>query len=405
LTVRAVAAFCIVNAAGIVAFWPLDSWAISDPHNLDTMRMWRIECGLAQLALAAAIVLAKRSALAVRVAYVAGYVANAAICGGAYGAMNHDHDWFSIGYLVPFTTLALIVGLRERVAMTLGVAAIFVGAYAAGDPDMLHRPYVAISLSLFAFSIVISIAAGHIVYTLLRRHHAHRAELEARVAERTAELRELARYLQTSREQERSRVARELHDELGQVAAALRLEVDVARGHTTASGTIDTRVLGDLARIDTAVGSLLASIRTLVHELRPRVLDELGLVAAARAHVEALAERAKLTIELRVEPDSLEVDAERATACFRVLQEALTNVVKHAKAKRVEIVLALAGGQLSLDISDDGRGMAAGKPSGFGLVSMRERATALGGRVEVTAREGGGTRVALHLPAAQAEAA
>jgi signal transduction histidine kinase len=404
LTVRAVAAICLVNAVGLLAFWPFDHLTISSPRTLDGFSAWRISCLVAQLGLAGTVVLARRSSWGVRIACALGYAANAVLCGWYYGGMGHDHDWFQIGYIVPYTTLALIVELPERIAFTVLTAGAFAVAYLAADPYVFSRPYALSTMQLFSFSIVISTVAGHILFILLRRHHEHQTLLEARVAERTAELRELAQHLQASREQERSRVARELHDELGQVAAALRLEVDVARGHTTASGTIDPRVLGDLVRIDTAVGSLLTSIRTLVHELRPRVLDELGLAAAARAHIESLAERSKVAIVLDA-PERLDVDPERATACFRVLQEALTNVIKHAKATRVEIEIALKGGELCLDVRDDGRGVTPGKKSGFGLISMRERAAALGGTVEVTAREGGGTHVRLRLPATQAVAA
>jgi signal transduction histidine kinase len=407
LTVRTVAVMATVLLAAMLTAWPFDALVIDSPRTLEGFRWWRAGCALAQLGLVIGVIGARRSTVGVAVVVVAGFVVNAFLTGFAFGGMPHDHDWFHVGTLVPFATLALIVGLEARIALTLVTAGAFLVGFVAANPDGFVRPYLAATGTLLAFAVGVSVVFGHILYVLVRSHHSHRealaghgAQLEAAVADRTAELRDLARHLQVSREQERQRVARELHDELGQVAAALRLEVDVARSHTTASGTIDTRVLGDLVRIDDAVGSLLGSIRSLVHELRPRVLDDLGLVAAVSAHVAGVAERAKLAIDLAVEPQAFEVDAERGTACFRVLQEALTNVVKHAKATRVQVALALRAGELALEVVDDGRGLGAGpRRAGFGLVGMRERAAALGGTLEVGVGPAGGTRIALRLPA------
>ncbi|MGC4000237.1 MAG: ATP-binding protein [Anaeromyxobacter sp.] len=147
------------------------------------------------------------------------------------------------------------------------------------------------------------------------------------------------------------------------------------------------------------VDEVLRKVRRVSTELRP-VLDHLGLAAALQHEVRLFGERHALRCELDLPPSLPAVSAEAATAVYRICQEALTNVARHAGAASVRVSLRAEQGALALRVEDDGRGIAPrqGAPSGLGLVGMRERAERLGGKLLVAPREGGGTAVAAQLP-------
>jgi PAS domain S-box-containing protein len=217
-------------------------------------------------------------------------------------------------------------------------------------------------------------------------------------------LRELTAHQDRVKEEERRRIAREIHDELGQTLLALRIDVSMleartAKGHPR----LNEKVRGALNHIDATV----KTIRTIINNLRPAVLD-LGLAAAFEWQVAEFRRRSGITCNLVMDEDELNVDDTRATTLFRILQESLTNVIRHSKATRVVIELNKDGDKLVMKITDNGVGIYPGSRKGgnsFGLVGVEERIHALNGRFIINSTPGNGTTLTIFipLPAAAAE--
>ena len=210
--------------------------------------------------------------------------------------------------------------------------------------------------------------------------------------------RSLARHQVSVREEERSRIARDVHDELGQKLTALQLEVAMlsARYHDD-----PPELREELRSLLALIDSTMDSVRVITADLRPPVLD-LGLVPAIEWQVQEFGQRTGIACELALEDDDIELEAERATALFRMLQEALTNVARHARATQVEITLTRDQDRLQLAVADNGVGMPAQQPRGkktFGLLGLRERALMAGGEVGIDSRPGR-TTVRITLPVA-----
>ena len=216
------------------------------------------------------------------------------------------------------------------------------------------------------------------------------------------QLRALAVHLQSIREDERAHIARELHDELGQVLTALRMDVSwmqIKLGESQPE--VAERIGSTLSLID----STIRSVRKIATDLRPGILDDLGLVAAIEWQAREVQSRAGIPCSLVIPPPDFSVDKNRTTAVFRIFQEALTNIVRHANATKIEIRLDVNEGQLKLDVLDNGRGINSTdvlKSHSLGLLGMQERAQILGGTVHIAHRPSGGTAVTLRMPLPQA---
>ena len=225
---------------------------------------------------------------------------------------------------------------------------------------------------------------------------AKRAEEQLR-ASRTA-LRSLATRQQDIREDERTRIAREIHDSLGQALTALKLHLSAAE--ETASK--DAPGLGGrLHETAAMVDDLVKMVRRIATDLRPPILDHLGLPAALEWLAHDFSKRTGIRCYATTETIADAITGELATALFRIVQEALTNVMRHAGATRVDIDLGIKSGCVTLEINDDGTGISeAGTmgPGSLGILGMRERAAALGGVLEVAPRPQGGTRVSAWFP-------
>jgi PAS domain S-box-containing protein len=225
----------------------------------------------------------------------------------------------------------------------------------------------------------------------------HRAAEE--IAASREQLRALAARLQTIREEERTRIARELHDELGQALTGLKLDLAWMERRLSrhAQPELVERSANLLARLD----GVMIAVRRIVTELRPSVLDQLGLAEAIEWQAQDFAARTGLELDIDIHRDGPSPSDDVASAVFRMLQEALTNVARHAHATRARVALRLDAASLSLDVSDDGRGITPDELRGshsLGLLGLRERAIACGGSVVITGEPGGGTTVALRLP-------
>lgn len=223
-----------------------------------------------------------------------------------------------------------------------------------------------------------------------------RAEEQLRASR--AALRSLATREQDIRESERTRIAREIHDSLGQALTALKLQLAAAQD----AAMKESPALGNrLHETAGMVDDLVKSVRRIASDLRPPILDQLGLPAAVEWLAQDFSRRTGIRCKATIRPTDKALVDELATALFRIVQEALTNVLRHAGATRVDIELSLKSGCVALEINDDGTGITeAGTmgPGSLGILGMRERASALGGVVEVTPRAGGGTRVSAWFP-------
>jgi PAS domain S-box-containing protein len=213
-----------------------------------------------------------------------------------------------------------------------------------------------------------------------------------------ADLRDLSRHLESVREEERLRIAREIHDQLGQTLTGLRLEVDWLAQH--AGHGLPTEA-EHLDRVATVTTELLGSVRRIAQELRPPLLDDLGLAEALDYHLQEFGARTGLECEFDAPDLDPALDGATATGLYRVAQEALTNVVRHAQAHRVTVRLSAGVDGVRLSVADDGRGF---DPAGariqrtLGLVGMRERLAALGGELRVVSAPGAGTVVTALIP-------
>ena len=228
------------------------------------------------------------------------------------------------------------------------------------------------------------------------------AEMETRVAERTAALRGLTEQLSRIREDERTRIARELHDELGQGLTALKLDIVAAlKGLDDASESRRAATRRALTSMAAVTESTLDAVDRIITELRPAVLDALGIGAAAEWLADQFALRTGIRATCHCDDDpGLSPAAE--TALFRVLQEALTNVCRHAGATAVNVSLNRDGNGVTLTVEDDGCGVtesALTRPAAYGILGMRERLRALDGSLSLTRADSGGTRLIAHCPA------
>jgi PAS domain S-box-containing protein len=218
------------------------------------------------------------------------------------------------------------------------------------------------------------------------------------------QMRALSAHLQFIREEERTRIAREVHDELGQVLTALKMDLSLLNHKLLDSSAIlPRRVLYDeIKSMTKKVDATIKSVRKIVTELRPEVLDHLGLRAAIEWQAQEFQARSGIECKLDSMTDFDDVtDRESETAIFRILQEALTNVARHSEASQVDIFLTRHDGELIMEVKDNGRGLTMddlSKSRSFGLLGMRERALFLGGDVEVNGSPGNGTSIKVRVP-------
>jgi len=197
------------------------------------------------------------------------------------------------------------------------------------------------------------------------------------------------------REDERVHISRELHDDLGQLLATLRVEFTLLKQLPPGSPDAEAR----LASMDNLLLTAIGSLRRIAGNLRPRALDEGGLYFALESLCREFEKRHRISCMLDAAPDDLVLDEHYSTAIYRLVQESLTNIARHAGAGTAEVRLQRDGASLRIDIADDGKGIVAGdmeKADALGLLGMRERVAALRGSMNVDG--GSGTRIAIRIP-------
>lgn len=235
----------------------------------------------------------------------------------------------------------------------------------------------------------------------LREAENRRAHFEAteELIKSRQQLRALSAHLQNVREEERAHIARELHDELGQMLTALKMDVAWMRSRCPACNTAGVgSKLDDMAAV---IDATIAAARRISADLRPTMLDDLGLKAAIEWLVEEFARRnPTIHCELVLDLGDREIPGNVATAGFRIVQECLTNICRHAQADEVHVVLRICLDQLSLSVCDNGCGLPPQplRKGSYGLIGMRERATALGGTLQMHNTPAAGLTVEALLP-------
>ncbi len=342
--------------------------------------------------------------------------------------------WFT--WLVTLAALPVLWRFRRRSALDLWLLAVIVawscdiGQAAVFNAGRFSFGWYAgriYGLGASSFLLVVLILESSRLHQRLAEAHAAEREqrrlaeggaaqlkrlagsLEERIQARTSELEQANEALRqtrdelhkaaalgtAARESERARLARELHDELGQTLLMLKFQLSDLEAHCRELQTPVLQKTRDMRRL---IDLTFAAARRVATDLRPSVLDVLGLPAAAQWLVETFRQHNPLEIRLRIEPREFAVEEPYATAAFRILQEALTNIARHSEATQVEVELVRQQDQLRLRVSDDGCGFdpeLSARADAFGLLGMRERAGMVGGVLQITSAPGRGTTVAL----------
>ena len=258
-----------------------------------------------------------------------------------------------------------------------------------------------LGLSLFVLMTAIAITFVTVRYArVIDEAQASRMSAELKLRDAFAQVRTLAGTAEKSREAERTRIAREIHDELGQALTGVKMDLAWVRSRLPQDAAIHERfdAMGALLEDAVQIGRRISS------DLRPGVLDDLGLVAALQWQAREFTKRTGIAVRIDA-PEDVPVPDERATAAFRICQEALTNVSRHSGATRVQIEVTGQDHMLSLVIRDTGKGFEMARKEGsFGLLGMQERAETWGGNVRVESAAGAGTTVTLSLPLGEATA-
>jgi signal transduction histidine kinase len=230
-----------------------------------------------------------------------------------------------------------------------------------------------------------------------------RRQWEEQLRESREQLRALLARLQTSREEERTHVAREIHDHLGQLLTALKLDLRALERRVSLMPDADTRAafMGKLVSARDLADETIESVQKIASELRPGILDRLGLAAAMELETQTFQARTAIHCDWSPPDEPVTISQEVATASFRIFQEILTNIARHSQATRVTVRLARNGDILVIEAADNGVGIQQKdmqNPKSLGLLGMQERAAMLGGAVAFDRNPGGGTRVTVQLP-------
>ena len=405
--VRLITLSLLVACAG---FWPFDRIMFTDQHIVDALHRWRLSAGfvLSICGILLSLPAMKRFA-----------PGTFAIC-SVFSAVLVEIELSDIGtgrpmiyglFIGVFTSVQYIGPIVPRTLGTLGctVAALVLAALL--KPALLDADFARFCASMF-FACQCAIVTGHMVYVPLRQSFLDRCELaraneelDRRVRRKTADLERLTDHLHLTQEEERGRIARDLQDELGQRLLSLRLALANTRRRFDRA---PTRISPNLTELDHLINGALDSTRGLVTGLRPAILDKFGLAAAVEWLATQTATRAGLRCHLDLSGTHA-CSPTIALATYRIAQEALTNVVRHAGARRIDVSLRLLPDQIRLEVVDDGCGFPE-QPTErasewSGLLGIRDRAYALGGELELDNGDAGGARVRLTLPTSTTQAA
>jgi signal transduction histidine kinase len=221
-------------------------------------------------------------------------------------------------------------------------------------------------------------------------------EIDSLVEDRTRELSALSSHLQGLAEKEKSELARTLHDELGGLLTAAKMDLSWLQSR------LDTPAYQDrLAQLGSVLDEAMGLKRRVVEELRPSLLDHFGLATALRTYVDSACNKAVITCEIRLPEDGAPIPKDIAITLFRIVQEGLTNIIRHAGAKHITLEFTDGGGEYAFTLQDDGRGFdpnIARDSWPHGIMGMQQRVRALGGRFSLESTPGRGTKLQVAVP-------
>jgi len=393
------------------ALWPTDLMVFHRMPELQSTINW---LRVAVIGIALAVHLIMRTRVGPRhptlLLGVGGALVMFAIGWGFGEIGGPERPWIHLAYPALFFSVLAPVRLPARIALVGVLAIALCSGFLLPHPQYWHDPLTTLSLSFVGSLVALVVAVGHLSFRIMRQSFYQSLQLErasteladlnetleTRVHEQTRDLRRLTDHLERAREEERTRIARELHDQLGQELTALHLALAL----TAQRFTRDPKSIGgNIDEMTALLKRTQTTTRNLVTELRPQLLDELGLQAGIEWLIRQTEQRSPVRCTLTADAiASLPPDV--STVAFRIVQEALTNVVRHSQAKQVEVRLAARNGALDLAVSDDGIGLPMERTSGFGLIGIRERVATRAGKMELGERPGGGTVLSVRLPLA-----
>ncbi len=316
------------------------------------------------------------------------------------------HPVFELRERLIFLSLALLLGAvvvgfvisRSISGPILGLAK---DAEALGKGDFSHRAGIHGKDEIGMLAQTFNAMAGSIMEKTgrMRGEISERKRAEDRLKSSRERLRNLSTHLQSVREDERKGVAREIHDELGQALTTLKLDLSLLRDEIGPDARDAERRIASMVDICDAT---IKSVKRIITELRPRLLDDLGLTAAMEWMSEEFQRRTGIVCRISIIPGEIVLDPERSTAIFRIFQETLTNIGRHSHATAIDAVLRRTGDTITLEVRDNGRGISEEQiqdPRSFGLIGMRERAKYFGGNLTIEGTPHTGTIVTVSLEA------
>lgn len=408
LTVRFWPWMGIMLALCALLWWPLDPWVLSEePRAIQTFAWFRPSFFLIHLALSLsatrlAVVREHANAAATLAA-----LANVAIFGWLMAeAGQGDPRWLYFAFIMPMFTMLLLIPLVPRVLTSVCFTVAVVATWTAHPASRLDAVGAAAGVSFMFFSSALSAFIGHLLFVqvqrafhLNRRVDAQRSELrdladhlEERVAVQTGQLRALSDQARRIRSDQRREIARDLHDGIGQELTSLRLLVGLRKRLYATVPPDET-----FADIDEQVGRIQQSLRGVLESIRPHHLEEAALLDALANLVDEMERRSGLTCRFTATNASVVLPSSVNLALFRIAQEAITNAIRHARARTIEVALVGSRRHITLTVRDDGQGFdPARRGHGFGTHNIEERAAALGG--SATWSFDHGTRLQVTLP-------
>lgn len=250
---------------------------------------------------------------------------------------------------------------------------------------------VEISSHLFEFN-------GRQAVLFISRDITQRQKFEDKLRASSEQLRQLAIHLQSIREEERKLIAREIHDELGQVLTVLKIQLSLLPKKIEEKSK---EIVDQIRSLTKLVDNTIESVQKITAKLRPDILDELGIVSAIEWQTKQFTENTGIACERLLPKDEIKIDPDRSTALFRILQESLTNVARHSNASKVNVILEKDSEQLHLEITDNGKGITNNQINNInslGILGMKERALVFGGEFIIKSSMGSGTTVKIKFP-------
>lgn len=396
----------------ILLWWVADTMVLPDYRHMQVFAELRLR---AAAVMSLAVLALGMSNAARRQALVIAPLLSLLVCaiiGWTIGGLGPESVvWYANALIAPIPSAMVPVALGWRALSTAPACFALAGTWLLRAPGNLQSAFTPSQLSFTLFIWLFTMIMGELFYRTVRRSFFQQraidrtrrdvARINSSLAERvdaqTRELRQLAHRLQHAQESERRHLSRELHDELGQDLTAIRLTLSLLDQRFA----FDPTSLGPLlAQVRQLVTRATATTRSIVEGLRPKVVEDLGLVAGAHWLCRTLQESSGVPCELSAPPGcDAGLDTDQAIALFRVLQESMNNALKHSQASRLIVEITAQDLTLTVTITDDGVGFDPDQPArGLGMIGMRERVRACGGRLDVRSAPGQGSSVQATVP-------